>query len=164
MNPFRAYLIFFALCISTQSYSALDPEQKRVFEELKAKAISGDPESQHKMGLWYLVGHEPGIPKTDKKSAELWFLKAADKGFKESFRQLSSIYYDKFAYSKERNPNDLAESHKWRLLEINNDEAMKKTEFIGVFPLSEKTRADGEARAKKFRADRLNKDSKTSGK
>jgi len=150
--------------MSTQANCALDPEQKRVFEELKAKAISGDTESQHKMGLWYLVGHEPGVPKTDIKSAESWFLKAADKGYKESFRQLSSIYYDRFAYSKERNPNDLAEAHKWRLLEINNDEAMKKTEFIGVFPLSEKTRADGEERAKKFRAVRFAKDSKSSGK
>ena len=157
MKQLRLILCLLAFGICANAYSALDPEQKRVFEELKSKAAAGDSESQYWMGKWYLVGHEPGMPKTDKKMAEFWLQKAAEKGYKPAFNDLSAMYYDKFAYSKERNPDDLAEACKWRFLEINNDEFIRTLKFFNIFPLSEKTRADGEARAKKFRADHLGK-------
>lgn len=163
MNLIRLFSCLLLLIFCANAYSALDPEQRQVFEELKSKALAGDTESQHKMGKWYLIGHHPD-DKPDKKIAEFWFLKAADKGFKESFDELSVIYYEKFAYSKERNQNDLAEAHKWRLLSINNDEAMRNVKFFLVYPLSEKTRADGEARAKKFRAEHPGRPVTPSGK
>ena len=61
----------------------------KAFETCKAKALKGEPEGQHKVGLCYYSGD--GVAK-DEVEAVKWFRKAADQGFAPAQFDLGECY------------------------------------------------------------------------
>jgi TPR repeat protein len=61
-----------------KALAGMTPAEVKMFEEAKAKAEVGDPQSQSSLGGFYAIGR--GVP-PDKKEALIWYRKAADQGY-----------------------------------------------------------------------------------
>jgi len=114
------------------------------FNELKAKALTGDLESVHSLAQKYSFGVK-GICPQDKKLAFDLYLYAASSGHKKSQYYLI-IYYQRAAVKYENYSADLlAEACMWSII---SGSSMSK--------ISDATRAEGIKRAGEFAANKNN--------
>jgi hypothetical protein len=108
------------------------------FNELKAKALTGDLESIYSLAQKYAVGENGVCDRNSKLSFDL-FLYTANAGYKEAQGHMS-IYYQNAADSKHNDPDLLAEAYKWSVI--------SGTPFYGS--ISAATKAEGVRRANEF--------------
>jgi len=105
----KACLTALCVCAASLLFEALavEPEKdaRKDFLEIKAKAETGDAESQMKLGLKFDLGS--GV-KTDKAEAAKWYRKAAEQGNADAQYFLGSMYAAGQGVQK-----DEAEAVKW---------------------------------------------------
>jgi TPR repeat protein len=116
--PARAALICalaVTLAVPVQAKLGDDPKSRaavqqteinqRPVDEVRAKAETGDADSEFQIGLRYFYGH--GVPK-DLAEAAKWFRKAAEQGFAFAQAELAWCYDHGHGV-----PKDFAEAAKW---------------------------------------------------
>src|SRR5439155_655239 len=88
--------------------SAQDGEaERKLFEEIKAKAETGDAEAQYSFGAYYAYYGGKFVPK-DLSEAARWWRKAADQGHAGAQRNLGYCYETGAGVT-----NDMIEAVRW---------------------------------------------------
>jgi hypothetical protein len=108
------------------------------FNELKAKALTGDLESIYILARNYREGL-PGVCSANRKLSFDLYLYAANAGYKNAQSSLS-LYYQNAAAEKHNDPDLLAEAYKWSVV--------SGTPFHSS--ISAATKAEGVKRANEF--------------
>jgi|APGre2960657444_1045066.scaffolds.fasta_scaffold11443_3 hypothetical protein len=175
---FFGIILSFGLYVRYPIYSPTLPaplvptsEQKKAYQETLKKAEVGDPEAQYSIGLLCekfgpnlgfksenLSGHDVG--------AHDWFLMAANQAYRPAYSRLYWSHSKRALLSREYKydkSNEIAESIKWHLLNRNIDSDPSLKLPLGL-TMSESTRAEGERRAKAFRAEQAKKAPSPAGK
>ena len=142
-----------------------ESEEKKAFKETLKKAEMGDPSAQSEVGAIYAGGNSNLGIKSDRKIGKEWYLKAANQGYQPVYSKLSTFhamganFYQSYGLNQSE---EIAELVKWFLLS-RNSESYPSLEWLGG-KMSESTKAEGERRAKAFRAEQANKTPARSGK
>jgi hypothetical protein len=110
------------------------------FNELKAKALTGDLESIYYLAQKYNEGVY-GVCEPNKKLSFDLYLHAANAGYKKAQSSLS-LYYQNVAASKHNDPDLLAEGYKWAII--------CKSPSIFYSAISDATKGEGIRRANDF--------------
>jgi uncharacterized protein len=99
---------------------SLQPEAaRRRFEEIKAKAESGEVEAQNELGVCYYKGE--GVAKNAVEAVK-WYREAAEQGLAEAQYNLGCRYI-----AGEGVPNDYVEAYKWlSLASAQGDDGAKR--------------------------------------
>ena len=123
----------------------VDQEQVRLFNEIQLKSKSGDPESQYKLGVYYLTGKAP--VEKDEKIAESWFLKSAQQGYVRSFTYLEQIHSarSRIAATPVDSSRELAQAYQWAYLSNRGPVSL-----LSGRQLSEQTKIEGTELARQF--------------
>lgn len=143
----------------------VDNEESKIFQETLVKAEMGDPSAQCEMGAIYAGGNSKLGIKSDRKLARAWYLRAAYQGCQPSYHKLSMFHAmgANFYHAYGLNQSDeISESVKWDLLHRNKETYSSLQWAFGR--MSESTKAEGERRAKAFRAEQAQKAPAPSGK
>lgn len=122
----------------------LSDERVIIFNEIKAKAASGDLDAEFKYAKYFEEGKYPVT--RDTKAHESMMLTLAEKGYNQAFGVLARIHLDRsvtiVGRSRKIDPNEVAECIKWKLLFDGH--------FTVGFEVSEATQAEGKRRADSF--------------
>jgi len=78
----------------------INEDDRKFFELIKDKAITGDAEAQWNLGYYYAIGK--GILKNETE-AEKWYLKSAEQGNALAQGSLGTIYFDGVGVKKDYN-------------------------------------------------------------
>jgi TPR repeat protein len=149
-------LAFFALA-PLVGLSA-DNEATKVFKENLKNAQAGEPKAQCEIAEIYVDGNASLGVKADRKVAKSWYQKAANQGYEPAFLSLSKFhamganFYQAYGLNQS---DEIAESVKWDLLYRDKEIYPSLNWMYGK--MSESTKADGERRAKAFRAEQAKK-------
>ena len=160
----RAFTLAFFALAPLVGFSA-DNEATKAFKEDLKKAGAGDPEAQCAIGSIYAGGSTSLGIKADRNIANSWYLKAANQGYKPAYLSLSkfhamgALFYQAYGLSQS---DEIAESVKWYLI-YRDKESYPSLEWMHG-KMSQATKAEGELRAKAFRADQAKKAKSPSGK
>jgi TPR repeat protein len=142
-----------------------ESEEKKAFRETLKKAEMGDPKAQSEIGGIYAGGNTNLGIKADRKIGKAWYLKAANQGYQPVYSKLSMFhamganFYQSYGLNQSE---EIAELVKWFLLS-RNTESYPSLEWLGG-KMSESTKAEGERRAKTFRAEQAKNPQAPSGK
>ncbi len=135
-----------------------DNEATKVFKENLKKAQAGDPEAQCEIAQIYVDGNASLEVKADRKVAKSWYQKAANQGHEPAYLSLSKFhaiganFYQAYGLNQS---DEIAESVKWDLLYRDKEIYPSLNWMYGK--MSESTKAEGERRAKAFRAEQAKK-------
>ena len=144
--------------VVVQTPPVADSEEKKIFQELLKKAEMGDPAAQCEIGAIYAGGNSNLGIKADRKVGKAWYQKAANQNYKPVYRTLSMFhamganFYQAYGLNQS---DEIAESVKWDLLSRNAESYTSLEWPFGK--MSESTKAEGERRAKEFRAEQAKK-------
>jgi len=141
-------LIFTILLFSSVAVVQLAAQQTKAdqkpIEEVKAKAKSGDADSEVELGLRYEQGK--GVAK-DQVEAVKWYRKAAEQNLAEAQYNLGVGYYKGEGVAK-----DWVEAYRWLLLAARQgDEDAKKNTTVLESKLTPEQIAEGQKRACDFK-------------
>jgi TPR repeat protein len=142
-----------------------DNEATKAFKEDLKKAEGGDPKTQCEIASIFAGGNLSLGIKADRKIAKSWYLKAVNQGYAPAYHKLSMFHALEAVMCKARGVSEseeIAESIKWVLIHRNKEEYPDRNWAFGQ--MSESTKAEGERRAKAFRAEQAKKAPAPSGK
>lgn len=151
----RAFTLAFFALTPLIGFPADNEETKSFKEDLK-RAESGDPKAQCEIASIFAGGKLALGIKADRKIAKSWYLKAANQGYAPVYYKLSMFHALEANECKARRVSeseDVAEHIKWMLVHRNKEEYPDRIWAFGT--MSESTKAEGERRAKAFRAEQV---------
>jgi hypothetical protein len=150
---------------SVPALPAGESEEKKAFLETFKKAEMGDPSAQCEIGSIYAGGNSNLGIKADRKIAKSWYQKAANQNHNPAyellykFHAMGANFYQAYGVNQS---DEIAESVKWDLI-YRDKESYPSLEWL-YGKMSESTKAEGERRAKAFRAEQAKKTPAPSGK
>jgi len=148
-----------------QAPPVADSEEKKAFRETLKKAEMGDPSAQCEIGDIYAGGNSNLGIKSDRKVGRAWYQKAINQGYQPVYSTLSKFhsmganFYQAYGLNQS---DEIAELVKWYLLS-RGIESYPSLQWLGG-KMSESTKAEGERRAKEFRAEQAKKNQPPVGK
>ena len=105
--------LLFAFCAATDVYSQQDDTDRKLFEDTKTKAESGDAPSQYDLGCLYKKGK--GVAQ-DKVASQGWIQKSAEHGFAQAQMTLADLLF-----SDTNSPNNKPDAFAWALKAASQD-------------------------------------------
>ena len=153
----RVFILAFLALAPLVGFSA-DNEATKAYKENLKKAQAGDPEAQCEIAKIYIDGSTALGVKADRKLAKSWYQKAANQGHEPAYLLLSKFhamganFYQAYGLNQS---DEIAESVKWDLIYQDKESYPSLNWMYGK--MSQATKAEGELRAKTFRAEQAKK-------